>query len=99
MIDVCIGVSWVFINYNVFYEYVIFLDFCDGFVGCYCVIYLLFVIVIDLEIIGIFIEYVENGGWVVIDMFFVWYDENGVLFYLDKGIFFEKLFGVIINDY
>ena len=98
-IDARVGVSRALINANVPYEYVSDNDLRKGLTTRYRVIYMPFVISLPRDVQEILLEYVKNGGRLVMDMPSAYYDEYGAILSTDAGTLFEQTFGAIINDY
>lgn len=94
-----IGISRALINANVPFEYVTSRDIERGLAPRYPVIYLPQNMAISNTMIGHLTDYVAQGGRLVADLPFAWFDEYGALMYTNEGTAFEKLFGTTINDY
>lgn len=94
-----IGISRALINANVPFEYVMSNDLRKGLAGRYRVIYLPAILSLNEDLIPILKKYVEQGGRVVLDAPTGYYNQNGSLLNTRKGSDFEKLFGVVVNDY
>lgn len=98
-IEARVGASRALINGDVPFEYVTESDLRNGLAQRYRIIYLPATIAIKKDMFGILIEYVKNGGRLVMDMPGAWYDSYTALLDTGKGSDFEKLFGAAIHDY
>jgi len=94
-----IGASRALLNANVPWEYVTPANLRDGLGGRYRVIYLPASISIGTELQQILLDYVRQGGRLVLDMPGAYYDENGVVFGTDAGSLFEQTFGVVLHEF
>ncbi len=94
-----IGAARALMNANVPWEHVTMRQLAKGLAPRYPVIYLPAVMCLTSEMIGMLTEYVNGGGRVVMDMPGAWLDERGHLVATAEGSPFEKLFGVVLNEY
>lgn len=94
-----IGAGRAFVNNNIPWEFVTSTDLRAGLISRYEIIYLPAILCVASDIMEILIQYVEDGGRVVIDMPSAYYDENARLLGTGRGTKFEKLFGCIIDDF
>ena len=98
-IDARVGVCRALINADIPYEYVSDEDLRKGLTRRYRIIYMPFVISLPQDVQNILLDYVKNGGRLVMDMPSAYYDEFGAVLSTDKSSLFEQTFGVVINDY
>jgi len=94
-----IGISRALINANVPFEYVTSRDIKKGLAPRYQVIYLSQNIAISDELLGLLSDYVKQGGRLVADIPFAWFDDYGAMRYSNKGTVIEQIFGTTINDF
>ena len=94
-----IGASRAFINANVPWEYVTPKNLKAGLGPRYKCIYLPAFISIGSELQQMLLEYVEQGGRLVVDMPGAYYDEFGRIFPTSEGTTFEKTFGAVLNEF
>lgn len=94
-----IGVSRALINANVPWEYVTGRNLRAGLAGRYRVIYLPACLSIASDLQQILLDYVKQGGRVVLDMPGAYYDEYGRIFKTERGTVFEQIFGVELNEF
>ncbi|MFW6351361.1 MAG: beta-galactosidase trimerization domain-containing protein [Bacteroidota bacterium] len=65
----------------------------------YQVIYLSQQIAISDELLELLADYVKQGGRLVADLPFAWFDDHSAMRYSNKGTLIEKVFGTTINDF
>ncbi len=94
-----IGISRALINANVPFEYVTSRDIKKGLAPRYQVIYLSQQIAISDELLELLSEYVKQGGRLVADLPFAWFDDHSALRYSNEGTLIEQVFGTTINDF
>ena len=81
------------------WEHVTPRQLAEGLGGRYQSIYLPAFISLSDELLDMLIEYVEQGGRVILDMPSAYLDGFGRVLYTDVGTKFEKLFGSVLNEY
>ncbi|MCB1120258.1 MAG: beta-galactosidase trimerization domain-containing protein [Verrucomicrobiae bacterium] len=94
-----VGISRVFIENNVPFEYVTCDDIRNGLAPRYPVIYLPAILALNQDLMLFLEDYVKQGGRLVLDMPGAWYDEFSQLYPTHEGTIFERIFGVVIGDY
>ncbi|MDZ4801942.1 MAG: beta-galactosidase trimerization domain-containing protein [Bryobacteraceae bacterium] len=93
-----VGISRALINGSIPWEHVTPADIEAGLAPRYKVIYLPAQIAVSNQLLEKLIEYVKNGGRVVLDAPGALYDEHGLVLNTAEGSAFERLFGVEISD-
>lgn len=93
------GASRALINGNIPWEHVTPRQLADGLGPRYQTIYLPAFLSLGTELLEMLIEYVEQGGRVVMDLPSAYIDDYGRLLYTEEGTLFEKLFGVVLHEY
>jgi beta-galactosidase len=94
-----IGVSRALMNANVPWEYVTVRNLRAGLAPRYKVIYMPASLSISTELQQLLLDYVKQGGRVVMDMPGAYYDEFSRIFPTNKGSAFEKIFGVELAEF
>jgi beta-galactosidase len=94
-----VGASRAFINANVPWEYVTQRNLRDGLAPRYPAIYLPAQIAIASDLQQILLDYVRQGGRLVMDMPGGYYDEFSRVFKTGKGTVFEQIFGVTLDEF
>ncbi len=94
-----IGVSRALMNGNIPWEYVTADDLRAGLAPRYRAIYLPAQLAINRDLLGILLEYVRQGGRLVLDAPSGWYDEHGLVLDTGEGTLFEQIFGARIADF
>lgn len=87
------------INANFPFEYVTSCDIKKGLAPRYQVIYLSQQIAISDELLELLSEYVKQGGRLVADLPFAWFDDHSAMRYSNEGTLIEQVFGTTINDF
>jgi beta-galactosidase len=94
-----IGASRAFINANVPWEYVTARNLRAGLAARYPIIYMPASLSMASDIQQILLDYVRQGGRVVLDMPGAYYDEYSRIFRTDKGTVFEQIFGCSLDEF
>jgi beta-galactosidase len=94
-----IGVSRALMNANVPWEYVTARNLRDGLAARYPVIYMPAEIAFATDLQQLLLDYVRQGGRLVMDMPGAYYDEFSRIFPTGKGTLFEQIFGVTLDEF
>jgi beta-galactosidase len=94
-----IGVSRALMNANVPWEYVTQRNLRDGLAARYPIIYMPVEIAFATDLQQILLDYVRQGGRLVMDMPGAYYDEFSRIFKTAQGTLFEQIFGVTLDEF
>jgi beta-galactosidase len=94
-----IGASRALMNANVPWEYVTVRNLRAGLGARYPVIYMPASLSISTELQQILLDYVKQGGRLVLDMPGAYYDEFSRVFKTGKGTLFEQIFGAELSEF
>jgi beta-galactosidase len=94
-----IGVSRALMNANVPWEYVTQRNLRDGLARRYPIIYMPAEIAFATDLQQILLDYVQQGGRLVMDMPGAYYDEFSRIFKTAKGTLFEQIFGATLDEF
>ncbi|MGK7393577.1 MAG: beta-galactosidase trimerization domain-containing protein [Candidatus Cyclobacteriaceae bacterium M3_2C_046] len=94
-----VGACRALINADVPFEYLHPDDIKDGLAARYPVIFMPGILALNEELMPFLMDYVEQGGRLVMDMPGAWMDVNSALFPRGEGSEFAQLFGTVLREY
>ncbi|MFN4227921.1 MAG: beta-galactosidase [Candidatus Ratteibacteria bacterium] len=94
-----IGIARALINKNIPFKFLTDNQFLNGILEPKKIIYLPWLESMSEKILYKLYEYARDGGKIIVDMPFAYFDENGRIFNTKKGSIFEKLFGCSICNF